>query len=65
MFFMEKLYQNQSKPLNTNIEKCKIVKENINDKIENISNEDIIQQICNKLEPKSLFNRDFNEGIFI
>jgi len=61
MFFVEKLYQNQSKYSDTNIERCKIVKENINDKIENKSNDDVIQQICNKLEPKSLFNRDFNE----
>jgi len=66
MSLMNNLYKNKINPVITNTKRCKYINENIDEnkieKVEDVSNEKIIKQICDKLEPKSLFNRDFNEG---
>jgi len=61
IFFLNSFYQNKSDNFISTVEKIKI--EEINsEKIKNVSNDDIINTLCKRLEPSSFFNREFNDG---
>ncbi|KAG4096222.1 hypothetical protein H8356DRAFT_943396 [Neocallimastix lanati (nom. inval.)] len=60
IFFLNSFYQNKSDNFISTVEKIKI--EEINsEKIKNVSNDDIINTLCKRLEPSSFFNREFND----